>query len=417
MKRPILTSLGAGLAAALLAAGAATAQSRCGALYEIQRGDTLYEIAQSCRVSLNRIMALNPALNNPHDIEVGAEIRLRPDSDGAIGRTTYRVQPGDTLYSIAVAHGVSLFELRRANPDVVPTDMPVGELINLPGDAPAASVSVEPTRVAATETVQLHAHNLRPHDWVTIGVGPRASEWRAIHQARTDARGMLDTQVEVPDWARPGDTLVFVVDTDRGMLLKSTVVDIVDRAGTPPITIWEGVVRRGVECQLLRTDDGETWALSGAPASLAEGERVRITGAPVEFSICMQGRGTIEVHETTELGAGPDEPSDGRWGAIPARYALGAWAPRGGDCRLPAFEIRRDSTGALVVETRMRGRMRQGLVALGPEPAFLFERPERTLPIERRGVDGLAVMPPENGRIGLGGARIAGDGRVFVRCG
>ena len=45
---------------------------------------------------------------------------------------TYTVQPGDTLYAIAITEGITTEQLEQANPDVVPTDLEVGEVLNIP---------------------------------------------------------------------------------------------------------------------------------------------------------------------------------------------------------------------------------------------------------------------------------------------
>jgi hypothetical protein len=63
---------------------------------------------------------------------------------------TYTVVSGDTLNTIAAAEGVSTQQLEDANPGVVPTDLQVGQVLNLPSSAsstPAAASS------AATATI------------------------------------------------------------------------------------------------------------------------------------------------------------------------------------------------------------------------------------------------------------------------
>lgn len=100
---------------------------------------------------------------------------------------------------------------------------------------------------------------------------------------------------------------------------------------------------------------------------------------------------------------------------VDAVYLMRPWAKEGGDCRTPAFRIDQDTTGGLVVETKLNGRHREGVVLQGQYPALRFGKLK--LPLERRGVDGLAVMPPANAQaVSLGAAAIAGGGAVFVRC-
>jgi LysM repeat protein len=218
------------LAAAGLVLGAPAAslgqapEPPCGERYVVQEGDTLSGIARRCDVALAEIVERNPGLGDPPAIAPGAELDLGapPAEAGAASRMeTYTVEVGDTLYSMARDLGVSLVELMAANPNVDPAALSIGEELAVPGDRPAATVSLIPETGAPGEMVALRARQLRPNDWVAIGAGPQASEWRALREARVGEDGELSTQVAVPDWAEPGQRLVFVVDTDRGLTFKS----------------------------------------------------------------------------------------------------------------------------------------------------------------------------------------------------
>lgn len=71
------------------------------------------------------------------------------------GRRTYTIQPGDTFSGIAAQFDITLEELVAANPDVDPTSLVGGDVINLPevsGAPPAATaVPEEPTTTASVE--------------------------------------------------------------------------------------------------------------------------------------------------------------------------------------------------------------------------------------------------------------------------
>lgn len=67
--------------------------------------------------------------------------------------------------------------------------------------------------------------------------------------------------------------------------------------------IAEGIVEEGVECPLLRTEDGALYSMSGAlVAGLRPGERVRIFGERMDLSRCMQGS-PVRVRRVVRLGA------------------------------------------------------------------------------------------------------------------
>jgi len=484
-----------------VAAPPAQAQSRCGESYRISPGDTLYRVAQQCRVSLARIMDLNPGLGDPRDIEVGTRLALTAGDDGTRRQRDpgrgYRVESGDTMYSIAQRFGVSLFELLAANEDVQPWALAVGELLDIPGDGPAAGVSVSPSSGPAGSRVTVQAGNLRPGDYVTIGVGPQASEWSALREARVDADGTLRAEVRAPDRAEAGDDLIFVVDTDRGMTLKSGVFDVTGGTDRPERVTLRGRVREGAECPVLETQDGDRHALTSGDIRFTPGEYVEVTGTRAEAAFCMQGVDTIHVGTLDEVappreGGGNDgerielegrvrdgtecpllvTPDGDRWSLVsdridftpgeyievrgtradmsfcmaglgtvevtgideveppardrdPARaggvrldegYVTGAWAAKGGDCGRPDFRIERTASGGVVVDATVAGQSRTGMVSLGSEPSFVFDRPRRDFPLESRGPDGLAVMPPDSGATELGGRSIRGDGRVYVKC-
>jgi murein DD-endopeptidase MepM/ murein hydrolase activator NlpD len=54
---------------------------------------------------------------------------------------TYTVVPGDTLNAIAAAEGITTLQLEDANPDVVPTELQVGQVLNLPASANSNATS------------------------------------------------------------------------------------------------------------------------------------------------------------------------------------------------------------------------------------------------------------------------------------
>jgi membrane-bound lytic murein transglycosylase D len=87
-------------------------------------GDTLARIARAQKVPLGELMRLNPAAAktlHPGDeirlsgSESGAKFRTESREKGSAGSSTYLVQKGDTLASIARKHGVTVQELKTWN--------------------------------------------------------------------------------------------------------------------------------------------------------------------------------------------------------------------------------------------------------------------------------------------------------------
>jgi hypothetical protein len=155
-----------------------------------------------------------------------------------------------------------------------------------------------------------------PHDAdVALSAGPSADNTKPLATGKSDVHGKLTSVVHVPSDAKPGDKLVFVVQTtDKRVQLVSGEFHVT--AATPPdaktdaaekpasndkangekapatatITVVGTLSKEGTECQALRGDDGQlyTFATSKAGGFVA-GDRVRVEGTKAEVSICMQG--------------------------------------------------------------------------------------------------------------------------------
>src|SRR5688572_13077902 len=65
---------------------------------------------------------------------------------------TYTVQRGDTISSIALKFGVSMDDLQAANPEISPSAMSVGQVINIPSNP--ENPSGEPTPTPASFSIQ-----------------------------------------------------------------------------------------------------------------------------------------------------------------------------------------------------------------------------------------------------------------------
>ncbi|MEQ8255644.1 MAG: LysM peptidoglycan-binding domain-containing protein [Roseovarius confluentis] len=424
MLRRSLTLTSAAATAGLALTASADAQSRCGDAYRLQPGDTLYRVSQSCRVPLSLIMDINPGLD-PRDLPVGESITLAASDTNTGGsnmpapaRETYEIREGDTAFSIAQTLGISVVELLNENPDLDPLTMAVGDALDLPdASEPSASVRVQPLAGPPGSDVRVTASNLRPADYVTIGVGRMASEWRAVDQAQVAADGEVSASVELPDWASPGDNLIFVVDTDRGVTLKSRAFDVVSQdtsdGGGDQVSL-EGRVRQGVECATLTTPDGDVWSLTG-DMEFTPGEYAEVRGTRAEMSFCQQGVGTVAVDSYEEVRAPgnlPDDTAD-----LDAEAVEGPWVRMAGNCARPDFDIT-GQQGRLTIETSLDGAPRTGRVKLNDNgAAAVFDQPYRAFPMENRGEGRMAIISGDRD-VTLGGVDISGDdGAVFLRCG
>ncbi len=116
-------------------------------------GDTVYAISRRTGASPQSIIALN-RLSPPYALSVGQTLRVPsnavPPSAGAqraaIATSPARsaaehvVRPGDTLYSLARANGVTVEEIARANRMRQPYELKVGAALVIPGSDGSARV-------------------------------------------------------------------------------------------------------------------------------------------------------------------------------------------------------------------------------------------------------------------------------------
>jgi LysM repeat protein len=83
-------------------------------------------------------------------------------SSGALqpgGGASYTVKEGDTMAGIAARFGVSLQDLRDANPSLDPGRLPIGQTVRLPAsnDAPAAASTAAPAPTKPPEATATEA--------------------------------------------------------------------------------------------------------------------------------------------------------------------------------------------------------------------------------------------------------------------
>lgn len=94
-------------------------------IYTVKSGDTLGSIASRFGVPVNRIAADN-SLSNIRSLVPGQNLLIMTNA------VRYIVREGQTLYSIAQEYGVPLEALIRANPNVNPILLNVGDTIIIP---------------------------------------------------------------------------------------------------------------------------------------------------------------------------------------------------------------------------------------------------------------------------------------------
>lgn len=213
MKRTLIALFIVVMLTASLGVSAAAAESTCGTTYTVQRGDYLVSIAKKCGTTASAILAANPSIKNWNLIYPGQVLKMPDGTTSVVGGSIYIVKPGDTLSGIAATFKVSLTSLLKANPDITNANrISKGQQIKLPeGAAQVRTVGITPISGKAGDSITLGATGFKPNSEVDIRFGLVNSETHSIGKATTDSHGALLQKVTVPSTAQSGLAYVFAV--------------------------------------------------------------------------------------------------------------------------------------------------------------------------------------------------------------
>jgi LysM repeat protein len=219
--------------------------------------------------------------------------------------TRYIVRPGDTLYSIARMAGVPVSVILQLNPRLDARYVAVGDVVLVPGDfapIPRQRLMMRPQAGPPDTHVELRGHGFRPRARLRLLIGRTAYDLRRHSIVRADRRGRVVASAELPEWARPGRRVYFAVQTMDGQ--SRAVADpfrvTARSARSERLVITGTLIKGGIECPLLRADNGRVYSLAGDLRGYGHGDRVEIAGRIAEASICMQGP-TVEVRRVSEV--------------------------------------------------------------------------------------------------------------------
>ena len=127
--------------------------------YKVQSGDTLSSIARKNGTTTSKLMKTN-GISNPNKLRVGQVLKISNAAAPAPTQATsstkprsstsgnYTVKSGETLYSIARKHGLSVSQLTNMNPGLDPGKLSVGQKISTNGSTkPKAKPVAKPQPV------------------------------------------------------------------------------------------------------------------------------------------------------------------------------------------------------------------------------------------------------------------------------
>jgi LysM repeat protein len=128
--------------------------------YIVQPGDTLFAIALRYHTTVAAIKQLS-GMGSSDIIQVGQKLLIpasdSPASTSVSASTLYIVQPGDTLYRIALRYGTPLRALEQLNGVASPNLIEPGQALAIPNNASVAKpgLIIEPPTARQGGTVMI----------------------------------------------------------------------------------------------------------------------------------------------------------------------------------------------------------------------------------------------------------------------
>lgn len=80
--------------------------------HRVRRGDTVYLLAKEYGTTTGNIMQLNPSITDVRNIQIGTILTIPIPPENSF---IYVVRPGDTVYRIATANGLTVEDIMRYN--------------------------------------------------------------------------------------------------------------------------------------------------------------------------------------------------------------------------------------------------------------------------------------------------------------
>lgn len=133
----------------------------------VQPGDTVWQLAVTHRTTVAALTAKNGLQRSGRDLVPGQRLLVPAAPTPAAGAGTsrpggsYVVRAGDTMEAIAASHGTSLSDLLRRNPGIGADLICPGQRLSVPASSPAARAT------AKRATVPVRTHTVRQGETMT----------------------------------------------------------------------------------------------------------------------------------------------------------------------------------------------------------------------------------------------------------
>lgn len=194
----IRQSLTKGLAAIVLASALSSSNANA-EQYTIQKGDNLYQLAKNHGVSVQQIQNYNKNLDPKH-LQIGQVINI-PENPKV---EEYKIQEGDTLYSLSRKHGLTTNDIVNYS-EIDPEHLQIGQVIRFNHTKKDCSLSVKKDkspnfkvgRSKNIEGIVIHS---------TEGSGNGAISWLKNSKSKASAHYVIKENGEIVQLVDDKDT-------------------------------------------------------------------------------------------------------------------------------------------------------------------------------------------------------------------
>lgn len=197
---------------ALNATDISVLQSNKPVTHKVQKGETVYSIAQKYNTTITEIYLLNPQAME--GIKVGSELKIPSATLApASSVTTYKVQKGETLYSIAKINGVKVDDIINANPELRTKPLADGQILRIP---PASASNNQPSLINVSYTPPSKS------EFISHTVAPKETLYGISKKYNIGTDAIIDFNPAIKDGLKEGTVLIIPI-LDPATNQKSTL--------------------------------------------------------------------------------------------------------------------------------------------------------------------------------------------------
>lgn len=228
-------------------------------IHIVQKGETIYSIARSYKVDLDTLMKFN-GVEDPQKLQAGQRLAI-PEKGSVI---EYRVAKGDTLYSIARYHDITLQSLRNTNNLSESYILKEGDILKIPLKGAALAERNAPPQGTGSPNSASGSRSMPPPSNPAPAPGTGTG-------VRTPASKPADPSVR---WPVAAKEVLYMTGKLYGVALLGEKSESV-RSLTQGIVVSAGPYRGFGRVAIVQVTGGYLYVYGGCESlSVKEGDRV-----------------------------------------------------------------------------------------------------------------------------------------------